>query len=366
MIRQISNNMINLSNGHTLNSLISNKGELDPVLKSFVPTLISHEVPKSMLTMSRGFNDYDYALVHLFKDNPDYFEFYKESVDMGRMVILDNSLYELGEAFDMKEYAEWIKKLNPTYYILPDAFWDSGKTINLAMEWMVNYGKYIDPKIKRIGVAQGSTYNEIKNSYKFLEQICDCIAFTFKFNPTKIRIDQDINLCEFLEKFYVRYFENVSTNGMEISGKDLTFEDEQAVYRYLILKQLDEDGVINYNRKHHLLGLQNTTLLFESCLFPWVTSIDTSNPIICGFKGNAYYFNETIMNGVNNSFIGNSGHKKPMEQLKDFFYIQPSEPIWSNSIETVMYNIKSFRNIVNPPHISAIYYQCLEFSRQIL
>lgn len=323
--------------------------------KGFRPTLISHEVPINMLQMSRGFNDYDYALVHLFEDHPDYFEFYKESVAMGRRVILDNSLYELGEAFDMAEYAKWIEKLKPTYYIIPDAFWDSQVTMDLAMEWMVNYGKHIDPQIKRIGVAQGGTYAEIRNTYKFLEQICDCIAFTFKFD-SRILSDEDLNLHTFLDNLIVKY------PGIQISGDDLTPEDKQAACRYLVLKKLDSDGIINRSKEHHLLGLQNTTLLYESCLFPWVTSIDTSNPIITGFDGNTYYFNETIMNHgtpehSHHAFIGNSGHPKPTRQLQDIFYLGGKEDLtWRYVYPDVMYNIRAFREVVNPSCLSAIFY----------
>lgn len=352
MIEEISNNLIDLPNGRTLNSLMTNDGKLH---EEFVPTLISHEVPLGMLEMSRSFNDYDYALVHLFKDNPEYFNFFVKSVAMGRRVYLDNSLYELGEAFDMKEYAYWIEILKPTHYIIPDTFWDSKATIEQAMEWMTKYGNYnIDPKIKKIGVAQGSTYAEIKNSYKFLSAFCDCIAFTFKFAPTMMT-DPDLNLSEFLEKLHVKY------PGIDISGEDLTPEDKQAACRYLVLKKLDDEGIIDYSKEHHLLGLQNTTLLYEACRFPWVTSIDTSNPVINGFRGNIYYFNETITSGnntreISHAFIGNSGHPKPKEQLKDYFHMSPENSAWPHCIENALYNIRAFRDVVNPPYLSAIFY----------
>ena len=54
----------------------------------------SHEVPLSMLEQSRAFNDYDYALVHLFEKYPKYYDFFKKSIEMGRDVLLDNSIFE--------------------------------------------------------------------------------------------------------------------------------------------------------------------------------------------------------------------------------------------------------------------------------
>jgi len=71
--------------------------------------LISHETPTRLLETSRGYNDYDYCLVHLLPINDQYRAFYKDSIEMGRHVLLDNSIFELGEAYDSKEYAYWIK-----------------------------------------------------------------------------------------------------------------------------------------------------------------------------------------------------------------------------------------------------------------
>ena len=71
--------------------------------------LISHEVPKCLFEKSLDFNDYDYALVHLFDEDPEYLEFYKNSVKNGRHVLLDNSIFELGEAYDNDSDLDYLK-----------------------------------------------------------------------------------------------------------------------------------------------------------------------------------------------------------------------------------------------------------------
>lgn len=345
MITEVSPCSILFPGGGTLNRFIDNHTCKPYSDVDFVPTQISHEVPMRMLEMSRSFNDYDYALVHLFKDNPNYFNFFVQSVAMGRKVILDNSLYELGEAFDMKEYHRWINALHPTHYIIPDTFWNTDATIQQAMRWMTEYGNAIDKSINKIGVAQGATYADIKRAYKFMSSFCDCIAFTFKFSPDML-VDPELNLSEFLDELTVRF------PGVGLSGSDLTMEDKQAACRYLILKKLDEEGVIDHTKEHHLLGLQNTTLLYESCRFPWVTSIDTSNPIINGFCGNMYYFNNTIIGKSEpHAFVGNSGHPKPITQLKDYFY----SDVRGEVLDDIMHNVRSFREVVNPSYLSTIY-----------
>jgi len=86
--------------------------------------MISHETPLSMLEESITYNDYDYALVHLFETHPDYLKFFKRSIACGREVLLDNSIFELGKSFDSVKFAEYVKELRPTYYIVPDVLED--------------------------------------------------------------------------------------------------------------------------------------------------------------------------------------------------------------------------------------------------
>ena len=91
--------------------------------------LISHESPISMLETSRSYNDYDYALVHLFKEHPEYFNFFVDSLKMGRHVLLDNSIFELGTAYEPDEFAYWVTRLKPTEYIVPDVLENTDETI---------------------------------------------------------------------------------------------------------------------------------------------------------------------------------------------------------------------------------------------
>ena len=51
-------------------------------------------------------------IVHLFQTNQQYYDFYKKSLEQGRHVILDNSVFELEEAFDSDEFAKSIYASN--------------------------------------------------------------------------------------------------------------------------------------------------------------------------------------------------------------------------------------------------------------
>ena len=53
---------------------------------------VAHEAPIGLLETVRNNTDYDYALVHLFEKYPEYYQFFEDSLDKNRTVILDNSL----------------------------------------------------------------------------------------------------------------------------------------------------------------------------------------------------------------------------------------------------------------------------------
>ena len=40
---------------------------------------VSHEVPRCLLTSSPEFNDYDYALPHLFDQDEEYLQYFKDA-----------------------------------------------------------------------------------------------------------------------------------------------------------------------------------------------------------------------------------------------------------------------------------------------
>ena len=100
---------------------------------------IAHEAPLSIFDKVQEVTDYDYALVHMFEENKAYFDVFVKALENGREVILDNSIFELGEAFDAKKYAWWVDVLRPTYYIIPDVLEDCDGTIRNFDSWMENY-----------------------------------------------------------------------------------------------------------------------------------------------------------------------------------------------------------------------------------
>ena len=220
---------------------------------------IAHESPKSIFDEVQYLTDYDYALVHLFEDDPIYLEQFKKAIASGREVILDNSIFELEEAFDAHKFAYWVKEIKPTWYIIPDALEDAHKTMQQAANWTKNHS---DVPGKSIGVVQGKNYKQIRECYKAMDEIAnvDMIAISFDYS------------------YYTDSFPHTNKYVSWMLG------------RVKLLGDLLKDGVINKDKPHHLLGcgLPQEFSFYKHSDYDWIYSLDTSNPVVHGIKGITY------------------------------------------------------------------------------
>ena len=220
---------------------------------------IAHESPKSIFSTVQKYTDYDYALVHLFEEDLEYLQQFKEAVSKGREVILDNSIFELEEAFDADKFAKWVEELRPTWYIIPDALEDVAKTCTQAEMWRINHSNVPG---KSIGVIQGKTYEEIVQCYEFMDKDMDVDMIAISFD-------------------YSYYTKSVPHPNKYVSWM---------LGRVKLLGDLLRDGVINKDKPHHLLGcgLPQEFSFYKHADYDFIYSLDTSNPVVHGIKGITY------------------------------------------------------------------------------
>lgn len=218
---------------------------------------IAHESPKSIFSEVQKVTDYDYALVHLFEEDPEYLKLFQDALANGREVILDNSIFELEEAFDAVKFAQWVKDLKPTWYIVPDVLENALQTMVQMADWN---NTYMDLPGKKIGVVQGKTYEQIKACYEYMDTIAnvDMIAISFD---------------------YSYYAETIPHPNKYVSWM---------LGRVKLLGDLLRDGIINEDKPHHLLGcgLPQEFAFYKE--YKWIYSLDTSNPVVHGIKGIPY------------------------------------------------------------------------------
>jgi len=221
-----------------------------------------HEAPKSVFQHVQSKTDGDYALVHLIESDPDYRKLFFDAKDHGREIILDNSIFELGKSFDPEKYAYWIKRLKPDWYIVPDVLEDSYGTMHQYSKWMESYGSLPG---KRIGVVQGKTFEQLKVCYEYMSMNVDMIAISFDYS------------------YYLESTPNPNKWYSYMLG------------RAKFLGDLERKGIIDKDKPHHLLGcaLPQEGKFYQE--YPWIYSVDTSNPVVHAIKGIPYTRNAGLI-----------------------------------------------------------------------
>lgn len=257
----------------------------------------SHEAPISQLDLVSSINDYEYCLVHLLDKHPEYLNHYKLAVADGKDVLLDNSIFELGTAYNAESFAKWIVELKPTYFVVPDKLEDGDTTQAMFEDFL-----QVDVPGVRIGVVQGKTYDELSRCYKYMSNKADYIALSFDLS----------------------YYEYTGTGNTKLQ--------RQCTGRQNLVRQLIADGIWNHNKPHHLLGcsLAKEFKFYINNQIRSIYSCDTSNPIVAAIHG--YRYNGAF--GLN---------FKPQQKLHELIEAK----LDATQVEDMMYNLHAFGEIVN-------------------
>ena len=210
---------------------------------------------------------------------------------MGRQVLLDNSIFQLGESFSNDKFAQWVQKLKPTYYIIPDVLDNCQQTIMNIHNWNKDYKK--DLPGKTIGVIQGKYRSDLITCYNEIYNYVDKIAISFNSQP-------------FMDK-----------NIHKISQNRFQF----------IVDLLNQK---KHSKPIHLLGTCTPQqMIMYSGTWDNIQSVDTSNPIVHGMFNVRY--NERF--GLD---------QKIQTKLVDIY----NNHITQQMLVDIYYNIKMFRAIM--------------------
>jgi enolase len=138
---------------------------------------VSHEVPLCLLEESLKFNDYQYCLPHLLDLNEEYKEFFLKVKKEGHYIVMDNSVHELGKPLDTDKLLEWIYKLEPNEFIVPDYFFDKTRSIVEAKHWSkIN----LPENTIKVAVVQAKTIADAMECYQTYKDLgYKKIAFSY-------------------------------------------------------------------------------------------------------------------------------------------------------------------------------------------
>ena len=256
---------------------------------------LSHEVPFCLLEKSREFNDYDYCLPHLMDENEEYRNFFYESKKMGRYIVMDNSLHELGEAYNTERLMYWVNEIKPNEFIVPDVWEDYTASVRNAKSWI------------QIELPEGVTKVAVVQA-KSLHEAYLCVQSYKDFGYKKIAFS-----------YGAQYYHDLAPHTDKDFGK--------AIGRYMVLSQMYEDKLLSPTDRVHLLGTANPIEFGLYKNIKCIESIDTSNPIMAGVEKRMYHQ------------LGIS--PKPVANMNKY------QDVSEEFIETelIEYNVRKFREI---------------------
>ena len=257
---------------------------------------LSHEVPLFLLEDSQKFNDYDYALVHLLDKDEDYANYFLKAKQQGRYIVLDNSLHELGEAYNDSGLLYWVDKLKPNEFIIPDVWQDCNKSIVNARKWAQIK---LPEEVTKVAVVQAKGVREAITCYQTYKDLgYKKIAFSYGAN------------------YYLDHSSHPNKNLAKALG------------RVEIVSRLYSSRVISPTDKVHLLGCQVPQEFSWYLDMPFIETIDTSNPIMATIDNMPY------------SHIGLT--EKPKANMNDHFYMAAEDM----DFDLLMWNLDKFRELL--------------------
>ena len=257
---------------------------------------VSHEVPRCLLTSSIEFNDYDYCLPHLLDQDEEYLQYFIDARDKGRYVIMDNSLHELGEAYDYDRLRHWVTELQPNEFIVPDVWMNCAQTAAQAKYWrQFKYHK----NTKITAVIQGENKN----------QAYLCANLLHGLGYKKLCVSYGAT-------WYNDFFSHSNVDMGKALGR------VRFVQGLLKLDQLKDI-------KFHLLGCAIPQEFGWYDNDPRIETIDTSNPVMAGLEDTLY--------------SGHGLNKKPKANMNDYFDIDFEKVDYLH----IIHNTTKFREINN-------------------
>ena len=256
---------------------------------------VSHEAPLCLLGDSFHFNDYDYALPHLFDEEIGYLEYFRHAKEQGRYIIMDNSLHELGHAYDTERLLYWVNEFTPNEFIVPDVWENRDQSVVNARKWAQIE---LPENVTKVAVVQAQTINEAATCYQ-----------TYK----------DLGYQKIAFSYGASYYNDVVPHPNSDLGK--------ALGRLSVISALYKTKVIHDNDRVHLLGCAVPQEFGWYKGFKFIESIDTSNPVMATLEDIRY---------------SNAGLDfKPKANMNDYFYMLGDQV----NYDLLAHNISKFREI---------------------
>jgi hypothetical protein len=181
-------------------------------------------------------------------ENEEYRNFFYESKKMGRYIVMDNSLHELGEAYNTERLLHWVNEIKPNEFIIPDVWEDKDASVRNARQWSTIE---LPEEVMKVAVVQA------KNMHEAL--LCT-VAY------------KDLGYKKIAYSYGASYYNDICPHPNKDLGK--------AIGRFIAISSLYEQRILSKFDRVHLLGTASPIEFGMYKNIDCIESIDTSNPIM--------------------------------------------------------------------------------------
>ena len=188
--------------------------------------------------------------------NEEYRNFFYKSKEMGRYIVMDNSLHELGEAYSTDRLLHWVNEIKPNEFIVPDVWEDKDESVRNARQWA---SIELPKETTKVAVVQAKSAHEA--------MLCT-------------QIYKDLGYKKIAYSYGASYYNEVCPHPNKDLGK--------AIGRFIVLSSLYEQRILTKFDRVHLLGTASPIEFGMYKNIECIESIDTSNPIMAAIDETAY------------------------------------------------------------------------------
>ena len=220
---------------------------------------VGNIVPIDYLEMVKG-RPFHLILAHMVKQSVPYREFYKEEAKNGATIILDNSSFELGDEWATPtELVDIYKSLKSDNIFLmsPEVAFDglaSARAVYNFKELLSSLN--LSPKL--FGTVHGRSFDEVRKCYLTVNELVDYIGFSYRIWCDDLPVKYPVPAIE------------------------------RGLMRITLLNTLVEEGVVNTQKPHHLLGISDPCEIYAQSHYFWIKSADSSTSYIHA-KNNVWF-----------------------------------------------------------------------------
>ena len=220
--------------------------------------------------------------------NKKYCEYFRKRAKAGYFTLMDNGAYE-GDLISNDILLELAEYIRPNCIVAPDALGNSEETIRKTFNFLESdiYLK-LPKEMEIMAVPQGKTLFEYLEAYRL---------FSYEPRITFIGLN-------FVSNFDIP------------DKKNSDFKDfQQMNNRLAMVKYLEDNKLVNKEKKHHLLGLSSPLELAHHKDREWIYPNDSS----CSFIHGALGIKVDKERGLVDTCSNKETHKTTVD-IKDFEY----------------------------------------------